>query len=148
MVLVGIALWAGRSGAHRLAAHPRRDLRRRQRLRLDHRLAQRPQLGEAVPLLVSLAVLVPAALATGRALGVVQFGDDTARGLGVRLVPTQAFVVLVAVGLTAAAVAAAGPISYVALVVPQVAIRLTGGPRPPLLAAGLLGAALVVGRTC
>jgi ABC-type enterobactin transport system permease subunit len=101
--------------------------------------------GEAVPLLVSLAVLVPAALATGRALGVVQFGDDTARGLGVRLVPTQAFVVLVAVGLTAAAVAAAGPISYVALVVPQVAIRLTGGPRPPLLAAGLLGAALVVG---
>ena len=101
--------------------------------------------GEAVPLLVSLAVLVPAALATGRALGVVQFGDDTARGLGVRLVPTQAFVVLVAVGLTAAAVAAAGPISYVALVVPQVAIRLTGGPRPPLLASGLLGAALVVG---
>ena len=100
---------------------------------------------EAVPLLGALAVLLPAALATSRALGVVQFGDDTARGLGVRLVPTQALVVLVAVGLTAAAVAAAGPISYVALVVPQVAIRLTGGARPPLLASGLLGAALVVG---
>ncbi|SHN85552.1 iron complex transport system permease protein [Geodermatophilus obscurus] len=100
---------------------------------------------EAVPLLVALAVLLPAALATSRALAVVQFGDDTARGLGVRLVPTQAVVVLVAVALTAAAVAAAGPISYVALVVPQVAIRLTRGPRPPLLASGLLGAALVVG---
>ncbi|SDN99805.1 iron chelate uptake ABC transporter family permease subunit [Geodermatophilus sp. DSM 45219] len=101
--------------------------------------------GEAVPLLVALAVLLPAALATSRALGVVQFGDDTARGLGVRLVPTQAVVVLVAVALTAAAVAAAGPIAYVALVVPQVAIRLTGGARPPLLASGLVGAALVVG---
>ena len=101
--------------------------------------------GEAVPLLVALAVLLPAALACSRALGVVQFGDDTARGLGVRLVLTQAVVVLVAVGLTAAAVAAAGPIAYVALVVPQVAIRLTGGSRPPLLASGLLGAALVVG---
>ena len=100
---------------------------------------------EAVPLLVALAVLLPAALATSRTLAVVQFGDDTARGLGVRLVPTQALVVLVAVALTAAAVAAAGPISYVALVVPQVAIRLTRGPRPPLLASGLLGAALVVG---
>jgi ABC-type enterobactin transport system permease subunit len=100
---------------------------------------------EAVPLLVALAVLLPAALGCSRALGVVQFGDDTARGLGVRLVPTQAVVVLVAVGLTAAAVAAAGPIAYVALVVPQVAIRLTGGSRPPLLASGLLGAALVVG---
>ncbi len=100
---------------------------------------------EAVPLLVALAVLLPAALASSRALGVVQFGDDTARGLGVRLVLTQAFVVLVAVGLTAAAVAAAGPISYVALVVPQVAVRLTGGSRPPLLASGLLGAVLVVG---
>ncbi|SNS85350.1 iron complex transport system permease protein [Geodermatophilus pulveris] len=100
---------------------------------------------EAVPLLVALAVLLPAALACGRALGAVQFGDDTARGLGVRLVPIQASVVLVAVGLTAAAVAAAGPIAYVALVVPQVAVRLAGGPRPPLVASGLLGAVLVVG---
>ncbi|WNV75450.1 iron chelate uptake ABC transporter family permease subunit [Geodermatophilus sp. DSM 44513] len=100
---------------------------------------------QAVPLLAALAVLLPAALAAGRALDAVQFGDDTARGLGVRLVPTQVCVVLVAVGLTAAAVAAAGPVAYVALVVPQVAVRLTGGARPPLLASGLLGAVLVVG---
>ncbi|MGK5114001.1 MULTISPECIES: FecCD family ABC transporter permease [unclassified Geodermatophilus] len=100
---------------------------------------------QALPLALSLAVLLPLALGCSRALGVLQFGDDTARGLGVRLGPTQAAVVLVAVGLTASAVAAAGPISYVALVVPQIAVRLTGGSRPPLLASGLLGAALVVG---
>ncbi|MGY1642134.1 FecCD family ABC transporter permease [Geodermatophilus sp. SYSU D00703] len=101
--------------------------------------------GQAVPLALALAVLLPAALATSRALAVLQFGDDTARGLGLRLAATQAGVVLVAVALTAAAVSAAGPISYVALVVPQIAVRLAGGSRPPLLASGLLGAALVLG---
>ena len=99
----------------------------------------------AVPLALSLLVLVPLALAAGRVLGVLQFGDDTARGLGVRLPLAQAAVVLIAVGLVATSVAAAGPIAFVALVVPQIAVRLTGGSRPPLLASGLLGAVLVVG---
>jgi iron complex transport system permease protein len=99
----------------------------------------------ALPLAVSLAVLVPLALAASRVLGVLQFGDDTARGLGVRLQSAQAAVVLVAVGCVAFAVSAAGPITFVALVVPQIAVRLTGGSRPPLLTSGLLGAVLVVG---
>ncbi len=99
----------------------------------------------AVQLAVALAVLVPLALTAGRVLGVLQFGDDTARGLGVRLAGAQAAVVVVAVLLVAAAVAAAGPIAFVALVVPQIAVRLTGGSRPPLLASALLGAALVTG---
>ncbi|PRY41201.1 iron complex transport system permease protein [Geodermatophilus tzadiensis] len=100
---------------------------------------------QATPLALSLLVLVPLALAAGRVLGVLQFGDDTARGLGVRLARAQGAVVVVAVLLVATAVAAAGPIAFVALVVPQIAVRLTGGSRPPLLASGLLGAALVVG---
>ena len=99
----------------------------------------------AVPLVLSVAVLIPLALAAGRVLGVLQFGDDTARGLGVRLPLAQSAVVLIAVALVATSVAAAGPISFVALVVPQIAVRLTGGSRPPLLASGLLGAVLVVG---
>jgi iron complex transport system permease protein len=99
----------------------------------------------AVPLALSVLVLAPLALAASRVLGVLQFGDDTARGLGVRLPLAQGAVVLVAVGLVATSVAAAGPITFVALVVPQIAVRLTGGSRPPLLASGLLGAVLVVG---
>lgn len=98
----------------------------------------------AVPLALSLLALVPLALTASRALGVLQFSDETVRGLGVRLAATQAVVVLIAVALTATAVAAAGPIAFVALVVPQIAVRLTGGSRPPLLASGLLGALLVV----
>ncbi|WP_369139205.1 FecCD family ABC transporter permease [Modestobacter versicolor] len=99
---------------------------------------------QAVPLTVALVVLVPAALALSRVLGALQFGDDTARGLGVRVPQAQAVTVVVAVALAAFAVSAAGPIQFVALVVPQIAVRLTGGSRPPLLAAGLLGALLVV----
>ena len=99
----------------------------------------------AVPLALSVLVLAPLALAASRVLGVLQFGDDTARGLGVRLPLAQGAVVLVAVGLVATSVAAAGPITFVALVVPQIAVRLTRGSRPPLLASGLLGAVLVVG---
>jgi iron complex transport system permease protein len=96
-------------------------------------------------LAVALAVLLPLALALSRVLAVLQFGDDTARGLGVRLQPAQAGVVLVAVACVAFAVSAAGPVTFVALVVPQIAVRLAGGARPPILASGLLGAVLVVG---
>ena len=99
---------------------------------------------QALPLALALLVLLPAAVALSRALGVLQFGEETARALGVRVPLTQAVTVVVAVGLAAFAVSAAGPIQFVALVVPQIAVRLTGGSRPPLLAAGLVGALLVV----
>ena len=98
---------------------------------------------QARPLALALLVLVPAALATTRVLDVLQFGDETARALGVRVPLAQLAVVLVAVGLAAFAVSAAGPIQFVALVVPQIAVRLTGGSRPPLLTSGLLGALLL-----
>ena len=47
--------------------------------------------------------------------------------------------------LTSVSVAAVGPLEFVAFVVPQVALRLTGGSRPPLLAAMVMGSVLVVG---
>ncbi|WP_433825245.1 FecCD family ABC transporter permease [Actinoplanes sp. CA-015351] len=97
------------------------------------------------PLAVALVVLLPAALAVSIALRVLQFGDDTARGLGLRLQGAQLAVVVVAAALAAAAVAAAGPIEFVAFVVPQIALRLCGGSRPPLVASAVLGAFLVVG---
>jgi iron complex transport system permease protein len=95
------------------------------------------------PLAVALAVLLPLAVAASFALQALQFDDDVARGLGVRLQTAQLAVVLTAVALAAAAVAAAGPIEFVALVVPQIALRLCGGARPPLLVSAILGALLV-----
>ncbi|NIH87244.1 FecCD family ABC transporter permease [Amycolatopsis granulosa] len=107
---------------------------------------------QAVPLIVLAALLVPAALTLPRTLAVTQLGDDAAAGLGVRVQTTRLTTIAVAVGLTAAAVAAAGPVGFVALVTPQIMLRLTGGSRPPLVASALGGALLVqaadlLGRT-
>ncbi len=99
----------------------------------------------ARPLLVTMAVLVPLALLLVRSLNTMQLGDDSASGLGVRLQRTQLLTLVAAVGLAAVSVAAVGPLSFVALVVPQIALRLTKGSRPPLLASMTVGACLVVG---
>jgi iron complex transport system permease protein len=100
---------------------------------------------QARPLLAALVVLVPVALLLVRTLNTLQLGDDSARGLGVRLQWTQLLVLVTAVGLAAVSVSAVGPLEFVAFVVPQVALRLTGGSRPPLLASMVLGGCLVVG---
>ena len=99
----------------------------------------------ATPLLWTLAVLVPVSLLLVRHLNALQLGDDAARALGVRLQTTQLLVLVAAVGLVAVAVAAVGPLEFVAFVVPQIALRLTGGSRPPMLASMVFGACLVVG---
>jgi iron complex transport system permease protein len=97
------------------------------------------------PLAVAVAVLLPLAIATAFTLQALQFDDDVARALGVRLQLAQLAVVLTAVALAAAAVSAAGPIEFVAFVVPQIALRLCGGSRPPLIVSAVLGALLVSG---
>ena len=97
------------------------------------------------PLLLVAAVGVPIALATSAALGIGQLGDEVATGVGLGVQRHRLLVLALAVVLTAAAVAAAGPIGFVAFVVPQVALRLAGTNRPPLLLAGALGTVLVLG---
>jgi iron complex transport system permease protein len=100
---------------------------------------------QARPVFLALLLLVPLAFWLVRHLNALQLGDDSARTLGVRLQTTQLLVLVVAVGLAAVSVSAVGPLEFVALVVPQVALRLTGGSRPPLLTSMFLGGALVLG---
>ena len=97
-----------------------------------------------VPVAVALAVLVPAGLLLSFGLGTLQLGDDTARGLGMRVDRSRAALLLTAIGLCAVATASAGPIGFVALVVPQVCLRLVGTDRPPLFASAVYGALLLV----
>ena len=92
---------------------------------------------------LAVAVLLPPALLLTRAVAVLQFGDDTARGLGVRAGRLRALVVLLAVALAALATAAAGPIAFVALAAPQIALRLARTPGLPLTLSALVGALLV-----
>ena len=95
------------------------------------------------PLLV-VGVLLLAA--TARSLDVLALGDDLARGLGVRLGRARLGVALGATLLTAGAVAVAGPLVFLGLVVPHLGRALVGPAHRWLLpASALLGAVLLVG---
>lgn len=96
-------------------------------------------------LLVALAVLVPATLVLSRPLGVLELGDDTARALGVGVEAARLTVLLIAVVLVALATAVAGPMAFVALIAGPIAVRLLRGVGSGLLAAALVGAAIVLG---
>ncbi|GAA4388596.1 FecCD family ABC transporter permease [Tsukamurella soli] len=91
------------------------------------------------------AVAALLALGSAFALRAIALGDDVARGLGVRLTLTRGLLLLAAVLLAGVGVSAAGPIAFVAFVSPQVAMRLTGLPTPPLIPAALTGALLLTG---
>ncbi|MFJ7332951.1 FecCD family ABC transporter permease [Streptomyces sp. NPDC101116] len=75
----------------------------------------------------------------------LHFGDEVAAGLGVRYARVRAALLLCAVLLAGVAVSAAGPVPFVALMAPQVAMRLARCPTPPLAASGLTGALLLTG---
>ncbi|MEU1181958.1 iron chelate uptake ABC transporter family permease subunit [Streptomyces sp. NPDC005820] len=96
------------------------------------------------PLLVLVCVLVPLVLGNARGLRMMEMGDDVSHALGVRVERVRLVLMVSAVLLTAAATAAAGPVSFVALTAPQLARRLTRSPGPNLLASLCMGAALLV----
>lgn len=75
----------------------------------------------------------------------MHLGDEIAAGLGVRHSRVRALLLLCAVLLAAVAVSVAGPVAFVALVAPQVAMRLVRYPTPPMAASGLVGALLLIG---
>ncbi|MER7496720.1 iron chelate uptake ABC transporter family permease subunit [Streptomyces pharetrae] len=96
------------------------------------------------PLVALCAVLVPLVLANARGLRMMEMGDDISHALGVRVERVRMLLMVSAVLLTAAATAAAGPVSFVALTAPQLARRLTRSPGPNLLPSLCMGAALLV----
>lgn len=89
--------------------------------------------------------LVPAglvALALRTDLDLVALGDDVAHGLGSRPARTRTLALGTGIVLTAGAVAAAGPVTFVALTAPHLARGLAG--RASGTASALVGAVVVV----
>ncbi|MCO1655447.1 FecCD family ABC transporter permease [Pseudonocardia humida] len=95
-------------------------------------------------LLGALVLLLPTALLLQRQLRALELGDDAARALGNRTELSRAALLATAVVLVALAVAAAGPIIFVALVAGPVADRLLGPAAGGIPAAALVGAALLL----
>ncbi|MEV3854533.1 iron chelate uptake ABC transporter family permease subunit [Streptomyces sp. NPDC050095] len=96
------------------------------------------------PLFWLFVVLVPVVAAYGRPLRMLEMGDDSAGGLGIRVERTRLLLLTASVFLTAAATAAAGPVVFVALTAPQIARRLTKSPGPNLMASTWMGATLLI----
>ena len=110
---------------------------------LDHLAVRRPDLAAGIGA-IGVVVLVPVLAVFARRLSVMEMGDDQAEGLGVATERTRLVVMLVGVVLAASAVAAAGPIAFVALAAPQITRRLTGVAGVQVLASALVGSLLLV----
>lgn len=95
----------------------------------------------AVPIIL-LALLAGALLV--RRMRLLEMGDDSACALGVSVERSRLMLMLAAVILTAAATALAGPISFIALIAPHIARRLSGTTRWGLLQSALCGGALLL----
>ncbi len=99
-----------------------------------------------------LLVLLPVAFLCARPLNTMGLGEDTAKGLGLRIQFQRGVLLVVSVGLAAAAVAVAGTIGFVGLVAPHVARRLVGPnhegliPVAALFGGLLLAVADLIGR--
>jgi iron complex transport system permease protein len=96
------------------------------------------------PMIVAMAILGPITIALARHLRMLELGDDAAKGLGSRVEPVRAALLLTGVALAAIGTAAAGPIGFVALVSPQIARRLVGHRSLALVPAGVFGALLLL----
>ncbi|MEC5190658.1 MULTISPECIES: FecCD family ABC transporter permease [unclassified Arthrobacter] len=92
---------------------------------------------------LALTALVPAVLVLAGPLRILELGDDTAAGLGVRVGAVRLGIVVTAVGLAAAATAAAGPVSFVAFLAGPIARRFVRTSSLP--ASAFAGVVIVLG---
>lgn len=100
---------------------------------------------QVLSLLPWMVVLVPASFGLARHLNVLNLGEDVAKSLGSRVEWQRGLLVMVAVGLSGAAVATAGTIAFVGLIAPHIGRQLTGNRHEGLLpVSALIGGLLVV----
>lgn len=102
---------------------------------------ERPLLGMGLVALAATGL----ALAVAPAIETLSLGTSLARGLGTRVVLAQAGALAIVTLLTGAAVAIAGPIAFLGLMVPPLARRVAGHDlRGELLASAAIGAAILL----
>jgi len=99
---------------------------------------------DAGPLLIAVGVLLPITVVFGRRLNMLGMGDEVAGSLGVPVERTRTVLLGIGVLFVALATAAAGPIAFVALAAPQVAMRLTRSTDLGLVAPAAMGALIVM----
>lgn len=92
----------------------------------------------------AFVVLMVLALVQSPRLTVLALGDEVAAALGLRPDRAKVLLLLTAVGMTAGAVATAGPVAFVALMSAPIARRVVGGGRVALGPAAAVGAVVTL----
>lgn len=98
---------------------------------------------QVAPVALAFPVLLVATALLARPLRMLEMGDDTAAGLGVRIAHVRTAVLVVGVMLTGTAIAVSGPIGFLALAAPRLARRVGRVPGTPVATAALTGALLL-----
>lgn len=93
-----------------------------------------------------LVIGVPAALFSGRALNLLQLGDELATSAGLNPFRTRIILILIALILVSPVIAAIGPVSFIALFAPHIArgFLMSSDARQTLVISALCGAALLL----
>ncbi|WLQ15972.1 iron-enterobactin ABC transporter permease [Hahella aquimaris] len=99
---------------------------------------------KASPSLIFCLLAIAAAVPLQRRLRLLAMGDDAAQALGVAVNRSRLTLMILAVSLTAAATAATGPISFIALAAPQITRRLLAADGVSLLNSAWMGALLLL----
>jgi ABC-type enterobactin transport system permease subunit len=99
---------------------------------------------KGMPSALICAAVMLLALTQTRRMRLLEMGDDAASALGVPAARTRLWLMAMAVLLVAAATAAAGPISFIALAAPQLAQRACRSQGAAPLCAAWMGAALLL----
>lgn len=95
-------------------------------------------------LTIAGVALLPPMLGLARRLRFMEMGDDMATAVGIRAERTRLTMVVLAVCCSSVAVAAAGPIAFIALAAPQIVTRLTRGGSVQLVLSFLMGSLLLL----
>lgn len=96
------------------------------------------------PYLVLIVPLLVAVVPVSRRLAQFTLGDDIAGTTGVSVTRTRVAATVLSVVIAAATTAVAGPLTFIALIAPQIAKRLARRDSASLLLTGLTGALLLV----
>lgn len=144
LVLIGIGVSAMLSALNTLLlAWGDLDLAVKARIWLSGSLNAR-EWNDVYPALIALVVCLPMLIYYSRPLNILEMGDDQAKQLGVNTERLRLIVMILGVLLTSVAVAAAGPITFIALAAPQIVSRITGAARVQVVCSGLFGAVLLL----
>ncbi len=97
-----------------------------------------------VPLAIGLVIGLPVALFLSADMKMLEMGDDAGRGVGVRAEAVRVCLLLLGIALVALVTASAGPIAFIALAAPQLAMRVMRTPGVRILPAAVMGSLLLV----